>query len=128
MTRTIDRSLPIKRHKSVVATVDLPGVPEGTRGRVKVANGFSWYRYWVSFDNGVDLGRISHDNLVHAGDWKRYQVDRVEAERLAAEAPEVSDSEAADADSDSTGGAASSHGIPEHLLERSRAARERLGA
>ena len=128
MTRTIDRSLPIKRHKSVVATVDLPGVPEGTRGKVKVANGFSWYRYWVSFDNGVDLGQVSHDNLVHAGDWKRYQVDRIEAERLAAEAPEVSDSEAADADPDGAGEAGNSHGVPEPLIERSRAARERLGA
>jgi len=95
---------------------------------VKVANGFSWYRYWVSFDNGVDLGQVSHDNLVHAGDWKRYQVDRIEAERLAAEAPEVSDSEAADADPDGAGEAGNSHGVPEHLIERSRAARERLGA
>ncbi|HJL90151.1 MAG TPA: hypothetical protein QF905_07425 [Acidimicrobiales bacterium] len=128
MTRTIDRSLPIKRHKSVVATVDLPGVPEGTRGKVKVANGFSWYRYWVSFDNGIDLGQVSHDNLVHAGDWKRYQVDRVEAERLAAEAPEVSDSETTDAGAEAAAAGGNSHGIPEHLLERSRTARERLGA
>ncbi|MDP7599098.1 MAG: hypothetical protein QGH55_04820 [Acidimicrobiales bacterium] len=128
MTRTIDRSLPIKRHRSVVATVDLPGVPEGTRGRVRVANGFSWYRYWVSFDNGVDLGQVSHDHLVNAGDWKRYQVDRIEAERLAAEAPEVSDSGDLEADDDGAGAAGNSHGVPEHLLERSRAARERLGA
>ncbi|MBP67661.1 MAG: hypothetical protein QF638_02970 [Acidimicrobiales bacterium] len=127
MTKTIDRSLPIKRHKSVVATVDLPGVPEGTRGKVKVANGFSWYRYWVSFDNGVDLGQVSHDHLVYAGDWKRYQVDRIEAERLAAEAPEDSADDVDESGLVAVGGAGNSHGVPEHLLERSRAARERLG-
>ena len=126
MTRTIDRSLPIRRHRKVVATVDLPGVPEGTTGRVRVANGFGWYRYWVSFDNGVDLGQVDHGSIVHAGDWKRYQVDRAGAERLAAEAPEQVVGDAADDEADA--GAAASHGVPEHLLERSRLARERLGA
>ncbi|MBC8195863.1 MAG: hypothetical protein ISR43_07755 [Acidimicrobiia bacterium] len=128
MTKTIDRSLPIKRHKSVIATADLPGVPEGTRGKVKVANGFSWYRYWVSFDNGVDLGQVSHDDLVHASDWKKYQVDRVAAERLAAEAPDESAAGADESVEAAAGSGGNSHGIPEHLLERSRAARERLGA
>ena len=33
MPRTIDRTLPIKRYKKVVATVGLPGVPEGTGRR-----------------------------------------------------------------------------------------------
>ena len=55
MPRTIDRTLPIKRYKKVVATVGLPGVPEGTVGKVRVANGFAWYRYWVDFDNGVRM-------------------------------------------------------------------------
>ena len=128
MPKTIDRSLPIKRHKTVVATVDLPGVPEGTVGRVKVANGFAWYRYWVTFDNGVDLGHVSHDQLVHSGDWDQYQVDRVEAERRAAEAPdEIGGADASESD-EAAGAGSDSHGVPEHLIERSRAARESLGA
>ncbi len=67
---------PLKRKQKVIATIDLPGVPEGTEGKIRVANGIQWFRYSV--------------------------------------------------DSDATAG--NEHGIPEHLLERSRAARERLGA
>ncbi|MEY3456824.1 MAG: hypothetical protein RIR38_1086, partial [Actinomycetota bacterium] len=33
----------------VVTTVDLPGVPVGSEGRVILANGFQWQRYWVRF-------------------------------------------------------------------------------
>ena len=39
-------------------TVDLTGVPAGTAGKVTVANGFSWLRYWVRFDNGVEVGNL----------------------------------------------------------------------
>ncbi len=80
MPRTIDRTLPIKRYKKVVATVGLPGVPEGTVGKVRVANGFAWYRYWVDFDNGVRMGQVSHEHLCHEEDWGRFQFDRAEAE------------------------------------------------
>ena len=73
MPKTIDRTLPIKRFRKVVATVDLPGVPEGTIGKVRVANGFTWYRYWVDFDNGVRMGQVSHEHLCHEGDWGRFQ-------------------------------------------------------
>ena len=87
MPKTIDRTLPIKRYRKVVATSDLPGVPEGTVGKVRVANGVSWYRYWVDFDNGVRMGQVSHADLCLEGDWGRFQLDRVEDERRAAEAP-----------------------------------------
>ena len=63
MAKTIDRTLPIKRYKKVVATVDLPGVPEGTAGKVRVSNGVTWYRYWVDFDNGVRLGQVGHQQV-----------------------------------------------------------------
>jgi hypothetical protein len=39
----------------VVAAVDLPDVPAGTKGRVKVADGFAWRRYTVRFENGTYL-------------------------------------------------------------------------
>ena len=127
MPRTIDRTLPIKRYKKVVATVELPGVPEGTVGKVRVANGFAWYRYWVDFDNGVRMGQVSHDHLCHEDDWGRFQFDRAEAERRALEAPE--DSVDADGGDEGAAGAVGNQfGVPEHLIQRSRDARTRVGA
>ena len=126
MPKTIDRTLPIKRFKKVVATVDLPGVPEGTIGKVRVANGFTWYRYWVDFDNGVCMGQVSHEHLCHEGDWGRFQLDRAEAERRALEAleaPEASD----EGDGPVEVAAGNRFGVPEHLLQRSSDARTRLG-
>ena len=38
----------------------LPGIPEGTEGRVVLVNGWDlWIRYHVMFDNGVNLGSIT---------------------------------------------------------------------
>ena len=127
MPKTIDRTLPIRRYKKVVATVELPGVPEGTVGKVRVANGFAWYRYWVDFDNGVRMGQVSHDNLCHQDDWGRFQFDRAEIERSALEAPEDS----VDSDEGDEGGAGAvgnQFGVPEHLIQRSLDARKRVGA
>ena len=126
MAKTIDRTLPIKRYKKIVATVDLPGVPEGTTGKVLVANGVTWYRYWVDFDNGVRLGQVGHQQVCLANDWDSFRIDRAEIERRAAEAPEKSDE--SDDDGDGGGAAGNQFGVPEHLLERSKAARQRLGA
>ena len=126
MAKIIDRTLPIKRYKKIVATVDLPGVPEGTTGKVLVANGVTWYRYWVDFDNGVRLGQVGHQQVCLANDWDSFRIDRAETERRAAEAPEKSDE--SDDDGDGGGAAGNQFGVPEHLLERSRAARQRLGA
>ena len=126
MPKTIDRTLPIKRFRKVVATVDLPGVPEGTIGKVRVANGFTWYRYWVDFDNGVRMGQVSHEHLCHEGDWGRFQLDRTEAERRALEAleaPEIS----GEGDGPVEVAAGNRFGVPEHLLQRSSDARTRLG-
>ena len=126
MAKTIDRTLPIKRYKKIVATVDLPGVPEGTTGKVLVANGVTWYRYWVDFDNGVRLGQVGHQQVCLANDWDSFRIDRAEIKRRAAEAPEKSD----ESDDGGDGGDAAGNrfGVPEHLLERSKAARQRLGA
>ncbi|MBC8364149.1 MAG: hypothetical protein H8E59_04000 [Actinobacteria bacterium] len=125
MPRTIDRSQPIRRFAKVVAAVDLPGVPEGTVGKVRVANGVSWYRYWVSFDNGIDLGGVSHDQLAQRRDWPQFRIDR-ESTKLH---PDSVGEDAATGEDGADGPATgNSHGVPEHLLERSRLARERLGA
>ena len=126
MPKTIDRTQPIRRFTKVVAAVDLPGVPEGTGGRVRVANGISWYRYWVSFDNGIDLGGIGHSQLAQRRDWPQFRIDRDEAATLT-DSPD-GDEGGADADGGDDAAAGNRFGVPEHLLERSRLARERLGA
>ena len=126
MPKTIDRTLPIKRFRKVVATVDLPGVPEGTIGKVRVANGFTWYRYWVDFDNGVRMGQVSHEHLCHEDDWGRFQLDRAEAERRALEALEAPEA-SGEGDGPVEVAAGNRFGVPEHLLQRSSDARTRLG-
>ncbi len=40
------------------AIVDLPNVPTGTKGKVMLVNGFNRLRYWVHFENGVDIGQL----------------------------------------------------------------------
>ena len=151
------------RNERVVAAYDLPGVPERTGGKIKMVNGFEWQRYWVFFDNGVQLGSLDGSALLRPHHWERWRSEReevmaemkarmeavvAEQEALlelaenpesaapAAELPE-SDSDA-DADAAETGagdsGAAPSgeaaallEKLPDHLVERSRLARTRLG-
>ena len=124
MATALDLTSPIRRHQKVVATVDLPGVPEGTLGKVRVANGFAWYRYWVDFENGVEIGHVDHGNLVRAGDWARFQVERAEASLQVSE--EVYHPDGDDGDN-GDGTAENQFGVPEYILERSREARARLG-
>jgi len=59
--------LDLDRHDKVVSTVDLPGVPAGTKGKVILANGFNWLRYRVRFDNGVELGDLDGRHLEPTG-------------------------------------------------------------
>jgi hypothetical protein len=47
----------------VVAAAPLVGVPEGTPGRVATVQGFRWRRYWVSFDNGIEIGSLDRAQL-----------------------------------------------------------------
>ncbi len=46
------------RKDRVIAAQDLPGVPEGTPGRIVMVTGLSWIRYRVRFDNGVELNLL----------------------------------------------------------------------
>ena len=116
---------PLKRKQKVVATIDLPGVPEGTEGKIRVANGIEWFRYWVDFDNGAKLGRVDHEDVVKVEDWEQFQIDRTNAEN---EPDVIEESVTEEDDTDAVSSGGNDHGIPEHLLERSKAARERLGA
>ncbi len=51
----------------VTAKVDLPGVPEGTPGKVLLANGFNWFRYRVLFANGAEVGDLDGRHLTPTG-------------------------------------------------------------
>ena len=53
----------LRRGDRVVAASDLVGVPSGTAGRVDVVNGFRWKRYWVAFENGVQIGSLDRNVL-----------------------------------------------------------------
>jgi hypothetical protein len=73
------------------------------------------------------MGQVSHEHLCHEEDWGRFQFDRAEAERRALEAPE--DSVDADGgDEGAEGDVGNQFGVPEHLIQRSRDARTRVGA
>jgi hypothetical protein len=51
----------------VTAKVPLAGVPEGSAGKVMLANGFNWMRYRVRFENGIEVPDLDDRQLVPAG-------------------------------------------------------------
>ena len=128
----------LKRGERVRLVAELPGVPQGAEGKVAMANGFTWNRYWVRLVDGRVVGHIDHGDLVRTRDYERFLVARdreaVEAElaaQRAAEAAEAAPSEADGADGgDGGAGEAVVNGVavPAYLLQRSADARTRLGA
>ena len=51
----------------VTATSTLQDVPEGTAGRVLLANGFNWQRYRVLFNNGIEIGDLDGRQISPTG-------------------------------------------------------------
>lgn len=128
--RTLPDTEPLRRKDEVVAAVDLPGIPAGTRGRVTMVSGFEWIRYWVRFDNGQVRGSISRDKLVRPGEpWG----EELAALRAAASTPAPTDAGSGDDAAPAAaggGGEGIVHGgvlVPAHLLERSKSRRAALG-
>lgn len=121
----------LKRRSKVRAFTALPGVPEGTQGKVALVNGWDeWIRYHVMFDNGVNLGSVNREHLVPAKQYdemvakRRHALesgafDEVETEEAAAEGGEAA---AVSGEAPVVNGVS----IPPHLIERSAAARKRL--
>jgi hypothetical protein len=72
-----------KRHQKVVAAVDLPGVPAGTKGKIQIVNGLAWIRYWVVFENGVERGQLGNDDLMTRDAWDARQTKQRHAQRAA---------------------------------------------
>jgi len=109
----------------------LPGVPEGTVGKVQMVNGLGpWIRVWVQFKNGVWMGV----DQLHQGRTPRrgraVQAPARGRRRAAAEAasrPQEEPKAEAAVSGDAAGGDAASK-VPAHLLERSRQARQRKAA
>jgi len=111
----------LKRRAKVVSLADLRGVPRGTTGRVTMVSGLTWVRYFVDFDNGVSIPTVDRSVLATPAEWR----DGKDRPAGAVEAADATDGPAAVATSGAT---ESVGGIPAHLLERSRQARERLAA
>jgi hypothetical protein len=59
--------LNLRRGDRVTTSVELPDVPEGTEGKIILANGFNWLRYRVYFSNGVEVGDLDGRHLIPAG-------------------------------------------------------------
>ncbi|MFN0092520.1 MAG: hypothetical protein ACKVWR_19980 [Acidimicrobiales bacterium] len=127
--RELDR--PLRKGDRVVVTVDIPGAPEGTQGKVKLVNGLgsrTWQRYWVFFDNGAQLGSIGADKLVRAEGWEQFKLDRAAAAEAAASAAAAPPKPVAVEPAAEEKPAGAKSKVPAHLLERAKKAREKAAA
>ena len=59
--------LELRMGDKVRSTTEIHGVPVGTEGKVILANGFSWLRYRVLFENGAEVGDLDHRNIEPIG-------------------------------------------------------------
>ncbi len=74
-----------KRGSKVVLLNGIPGVPEGTRGKLGRSLGFSLKRYRVRFDNKTETMSIAHDMLVPEKEWPKFKAAREKARAQALE-------------------------------------------
>jgi hypothetical protein len=127
-TKTADDTF--ARKERVVAAVDMPGIPAGTRGKVTFVEGFTWIRYWIRFENGVIRGSINRNKLARPLEWERIQERRalgLDDEDAGAAAADGASSDAASGEAVAAGAEVNGVSIPAHLLERSSARRTVLG-
>ena len=116
----------LNKQQRVVAATNLKGVPEGTSGYVMLANGLDWVRYWVKFENGVEMGSLHRNKLVSAEDWDLYLEEREDGTLPLEETTDSADEESSTTGS---GGGVEVNGVlvPQLLLDRSESALERFG-
>ncbi|MEC8391850.1 MAG: hypothetical protein VXZ58_03085 [Actinomycetota bacterium] len=126
-----DDTLPhnLQKKEIVKAAINLRGVPEGTMGRVILSSGLDWVRYWVAFENGVELGSLHRDKLVREAEWDAYLVQRERSQEIAESDSEGQDSSGGSDSLSSGSGGVEVNGVlvPQLLLDRTKAALERLG-
>ena len=124
------------RGEKVRLVADRPGLEAGAGGKVAMANGFAWRRYWVRFDDGRVVGHIDHGDLVRARDYDGFLAARDREAEQAEAAALAEASAAAKAIAGADPAAAGDTGetvvngvtVPAYLLQRSADARTRLGA
>ncbi len=113
----------------VVAVEPVGDIPEGTRGRIKVVDGFGWVRYWVAWETGEWTGSVDSASVVRTDHLEQWRAEREAAQAAAQATQAASASGPADGNGDGGAGAAGAAPgggrVPEHLLERSRQARAR---
>ena len=119
----------LQKKEIVKAAINLRGVPEGTMGRVILSSGLDWVRYWVAFENGVELGSLHRDKLVREAEWDAYLVQRERSQEIAESNSEGQDSSGGSDSPSSGSGGVEVNGVlvPQLLLDRTKAALERLG-
>ena len=115
----------LKKGSRIVVTEALPGVPEGTPGKLGRSVGMHLVRYRVAFDNGTSFNSVAHTKLVPEGEWETFQEEReAAAAKAAAGKSEAAAAPAASSD-DNAGGDAPADDRLAKMLARSKAARER---
>lgn len=119
----------LQKKEIVKAAINLRGVPEGTMGKVILSSGLDWVRYWVAFENGVEIGSLHRDKLVREAEWDAYLVQRERSQEIAESDSEGQDSSGGSDSPSSGSGGVEVNGVlvPQLLLDRTKAALERLG-
>ena len=118
----------LRKKEVVKAAINLRGVPEGTTGQVILSNGLDWVRYWVAFDNGVEVGSLHRDKLIREDEWDDYLLKREQTLQKAENKTELTDdSEEPPSSSGSGGVEVNGVLVPQLLLDRTQAALERFG-
>ena len=118
----------LQKKEVVKAAINLRGVPEGTTGQVILSNGLDWVRYWVAFDNGVEVGSLHRDKLIREDEWDDYLLKREQTLQKAENETELTDdSEEPPSSSGSGGVEVNGVLVPQLLLDRTQATLERFG-
>ena len=118
----------LQKKEVVKAAINLRGVPEGTTGQVILSNGLDWVRYWVAFDNGVEVGSLHRDKLIREDEWDDYLLKREQTLQKAENETELTDDSEEPPSSSGSGGVEVNGGlVPQLLLDRTQAALERFG-
>jgi len=72
--------LDLKIGDRVQTIVELMGVPEGTQGKILLANGFNWQRYRVLFANGAEVGDLDQRHIEPIGRAAKRVAKRAKAD------------------------------------------------
>lgn len=118
---------PLERGEKVRLVEDIPGHPAGSSGKVAIANGITWLRYWVRFSDGTSVGHIDHSALVRTKDYDSYCRLR---ELEAAAEHKAAHTDSSDSGRGASGGPAPIGGVatPQRPPGRAKAAKERPDA